>query len=308
MGLCIFPPLSSRGIEARIGKKSILPMFQIRKSFNKATPNNTPGVLTLTPLGCYLFILLLTTSLHAQEQKELKGDHFIVHYAGALTDDEARTMLRRAEEYYNSIAEMVGYARYSKFWTWDKRVTITVYPDGPTFTQKTGQPPWSQGTVERDWTPDRNKEIITFRQQENFFDGILPHEISHLILHDFIGVNVRVPRWFDEGVAQLQEKEKRQIAKQLMMRLVSQNKQPPLNVLMTISLKGEQNQAKIKIFYTQSLSVIDFLISRYGSESLGNLCRNMRDGKSFEAALTSAYPNNFSSLADLERKWAASLK
>lgn len=263
-----------------------------------------PGWIWIT----FLLLFITPLNVHAQGQKELKGDHFIVHYAGALTDDEARTMLRRAEEYYNSIANMVGYARYSKYWTWDKRVTITVYPDGQAFTQKTGMPPWSQGYVERDWTPDHNKEIITFKQQENFFDGILPHEISHLILHDFIGVSVMVPRWFDEGVAQLQEREKRAIAKQLMMRLVAQNKQPPLNVLTTMSIKGEQNQAKIKIFYTQSLSVIDFLITNYGSESFGNLCRNMRDGKSFEAALAGAYPNNFSSLADLDRKWTASLR
>ncbi len=277
-------------------------MFSKRNFFSFPTPGTSPGWVFA------LILLLVSPPLLAQEQKKLKGDHFIVHYAGALTDNEARTMLRRAEGYYNSIAEMVGYSRYSKYWTWDKRVTITVYPDAQTFTQNTGQPPWSQGTVERDWTPDHTKEIITFKQQANFFDGILPHEISHLILHDFIGVNVMVPRWFDEGVAQMQEKEKRRIAKQLMTRLVSQSKQPPLNVLMTMRLKGEQNQTKIKIFYTQSLSVIDFLIVNYGSESFGNLCRNMRDGKSFEASLTNAYPNIFSSLAELERKWAASFK
>ena len=259
-----------------------------------------------------IFIIFLMTvgagTASAQQWREIRGTHFIVNYGSALSTDEANVLLRRAESYYDTVADLVGYARYSKFWTWDKRVTITVYDDAASFQKATGQPPWSVGMAERDWTVSQTKAIVTYKQEDNFFDGMLPHEISHLILHDFIGSQANVPRWFDEGVAQLQEAEKKRIAQKWMTLLIREQKLPPIAVMMAMNIKGEQNPAKIKIFYTQSLSLIDFLVTHYDKESFRELCRNLRDGKSFESALTNAYPQAFNSLADLERKWITSLK
>ena len=64
--------------------------------------------------------LLMQGVVHAQEWKEEKGDHFIVFYGDAAA--RPKEVIRKAEFYYNRIAENLGYARHSNFWQWDKRV------------------------------------------------------------------------------------------------------------------------------------------------------------------------------------------
>ena len=61
----------------------------------------------------------------------VKGDHFLVYF----TKDEgfAKDVLNKSELYYNRISSDLGYARYSEFWTWDKRVKIYIYPDKDSF-------------------------------------------------------------------------------------------------------------------------------------------------------------------------------
>ena len=137
-----------------------------------------------------------------------KGIHFIVWYSSDESSSWARSILRAAEAYYRRIADNINYSRYRNFWTWDERVNIVVYQSKETFLKMTNQPAWSIGGAFREETLLKTKMIVTFKQEEGFFDGILPHEISHLILGDFIGFEKTIPLWFNEGVAQLQERRK----------------------------------------------------------------------------------------------------
>ena len=41
----------------------------------------------------------------------------------------------------------------------------------------------------------------------------------------------------------------------------------------------------------------------HGIDAFHRLCREMRDGRSFEEALANAYPSSVSSLAELETRW-----
>ncbi|OGX05709.1 MAG: hypothetical protein A2Z88_05140 [Omnitrophica WOR_2 bacterium GWA2_47_8] len=255
-----------------------------------------------------LTFLFLFLSAHFTFAQEIKTDHFILHYGKALSDADAQKVLSRAEYYYRNIADLIGSAGYSKFWTWDKRVLITVYDDPEAFTKETGQPPWSNGYVQFDSRVDLTKSIATFRQSENFSDAILPHEISHLLLHDFLGNTAGIPLWFDEGLAQLQEKDKLPVAKTIMKALVSKQRHIPLSSLMPMDIRKEKDAATIKIFYAQSLSVVDFLINKYGKVYFRDLCLALKNGKTFESALISAYPGILGSLSDLERQWMQSVK
>ncbi len=235
--------------------------------------------------------------------QELKGKHFVVIYSLEGNRKSARTILRRAEEYYDKIARSIGYSRYAHFWTWEERVKIVIFPDQDTFRSATGQPAWSLGYAVRDSQLFRSRIIVTYRHEFDFLDGLLPHEISHLIIRDFIGFEAEIPVWFDEGVAQLFDADKKIQARDFMQNMVEAGSYVPFSILHSWDVRREKDPQKVMVFYAQSVSVVDFLITRYGSDAFGRLCREMKDGKNFEEALRSAYTNTIDSLADLEAKW-----
>ena len=242
-----------------------------------------------------------------QAWSEVKDKHFIVYYQSAVDQSTARQILREAEQYYDRIGERVGYTRYGNFWTWDERARIYLFPDQESFSRETGQPAWSTGFADRDSTVFTARTIVTFRQDREFFDGLLPHEISHLVLHDYIPME-RIPIWFDEGVAQLYERAKGAQADQIMRALISRGQYIPLADLMRLDIRTEKQKERVVIFYAQSLSIVDFLTKKYGGASFSRLCRNLREGKPFEEALRNAYSNQLNSVKDLEEKWLRSLR
>ena len=238
---------------------------------------------------------------------EVKGRHFVVYYEAGADEDLAQTLARRAEEYYDKIGVDTGYARANKFWTWEERAKIFLFSTRESFLRNTGQPVWSGGYADRDSHTFRTKTIITFKQEQEFLDGLLPHEISHLILHDFIPRAGQIPVWFDEGVAQLQEKSKREMVRGMMRDLVLRKGEIPFNLFVRLDIRKERDPQKAGIFYAQSLSVVDYLRAQYGADAFGRLCRGLRDHRSFEEALSAAYPGVIENFSDLGKKWISSL-
>jgi len=268
---------------------------------NKFIPIGTIAFLLLL-VACCLSLAGLTSTAHAQEWKELKGKHFIVRYFGRNDQPTAKEILRRAEDYYSRIGLKIGFTRYGNFWTWDDRTQIYLYPDQASFVEGTGQPTWSTGFSDRDPFLFESRVIATFNQEREFFDGLLPHEISHLVLHDYISEK-RIPIWFDEGIAQLFEHHKSAQARRIMRALVKRRKYIPLRQLMDLDIRSETDRKRVTIFYAQSLSIVEFLIDHYGQDAFRRLCRSMRDGDNFETALRKATSNQLLSLEALEQKW-----
>lgn len=250
-----------------------------------------------------LWGIVFPSGVKAQLWQEKKSEHFVIQYQKSSDYMWAGSVLRQAENYYRIIADQIGYQRYKKFWTWEDRVRIIIYPNQETFSRETNQPAWSKGGVIRDKKLFLTKTIISFKQEDNFLDGVLPHEISHLVLRDAIGFDKPIGIWFDEGMAQLQEKSKREIAKEFMRRYLVKNKPIPLNVLLTKGIRLEIDPIKVSLFYAQSISVVDFLMTKYGRYKFSELCRNLREGKNFQQALKSSYPVTFEKIGDLEKKW-----
>lgn len=233
---------------------------------------------------------------------QIKGKHFIVYYDPGWDIQAAKNVLKVAEQYYQSITDVVGLTRYSDFWKWDQRAKIFIFPDQESFTARTGAPAWSMAYADRDSMLFESRAIVTYQQEQNLLNAILPHEISHLIVHDSIDSGF-LPVWVDEGIAQLFEKNKHRIADRMMHVLASQGRYIKLDFLNRWNVRKEKDVKKVELFYAQSLSVIRFLQNSDGDESFRRFCRNLRDGKEVEDALRSAYPIRFRSLQDLEEAW-----
>ncbi len=233
-----------------------------------------------------------------------KSDHFAVFYSYKEDSQTARKILRQAEKYYRSIASQIGYSRYTNFWTWNERVKIIIFKNQKQFAEKTGQPLWSRGYSSSHSKLFQSRLIVTYRQEEDFIKGLLPHEISHLILRDFIGFDKPIPVWFDEGVAQLQQESRLIMARQLMKSVVKQNRQLPLKTLFSMNVYQQNNQDIVALFYAQSVSIVEFLITKYGRSAFKRLCRQLRDGRNFEEALRIAYPSGAKSIEELQQRWS----
>lgn len=256
---------------------------------------------------CLVCLISAPVSADQARWGQLKDKHFVIYYEERGDAALAAQVLRKAEEYYAKIGSHIGYTRTNQFWTWDERVKIFLFHTQDSFMRSTGQPAWSTGYADRDSRVFKSRTIVTFRQETEFLDGLLPHEVSHLILHDFIK-DSPIPVWFDEGVAQLQERGKSAAAQRIMQELVGDARHVPFSIFSGLDIRQENDPVKARVFYAQSLSVVDFLVKRFGAESLATLCRNLRDGKDFEKSLSDATRGNIKNYADLEFKWSNYLK
>lgn len=242
----------------------------------------------------------LSAISYAEDWKEEKGDHFIVYYYGE--EKFSKDISRQAEVYYNQIASDIGYPRYSNFWQWDNRVKIYVYPSKADFQKISGQPAWSNGMA--DYT---GKRILTYAWSEGFLDGLLPHEITHLIFRDFVGFKGQVPLWIDEGIAQWEEPKKRAKARPIAFYLIQNQSVIPLADLTMMNDLSGKDETTVHAFYMQSVALVDFLIKRYSAQSFTDFCRQLRDGKRLNEALGSAYSGSIKDVDELQTKWLKSI-
>ena len=259
-------------------------------------------------------ILLFLMPIHSQAAIDssfeppgwlkFSGDHFTVFCPTSEDEDEAHTILNHAEEYYHDIADDIGYSRYHNFWTWNDRVKIILFHDQDSYVRETGLPPWSNGFASIYSEVFKSRIIISYKDQPNFIEVILPHEITHLILHDFIGFDRPIPRFFDEGVAQLEEKDDSLSHMDVVAHLITGGSIIPLQDLLVYDLMSHKNDARsVQIFYIESLYIVDFLVKTYGKEAFKEMCRHLRDGDNFEQALKSSYYPTLDSMQTLQQKW-----
>jgi hypothetical protein len=170
------------------------------------------------------------------------------------------------------------------------------------------------------------KEIVGYNLSQIFLDSILPQEMAHLIFRDFVGFKGEIPLWLDEGVAQWAEKNKRAYIKKLIKKAYDEDRLLSLEDIMKLDIRNIRAQDEVyvrsttsktgeprvlflsgdslvNLYYLESVSLVGFLIETFGSDSFSHFCRQLRDGKRINEALSSTYPNYIRSLEDLERRW-----
>jgi hypothetical protein len=225
----------------------------------------------------------------------VKSRHFLVMHQGDAAF--AERVAQVAEKYYYTIAEDLGYARTSGFWTWDNRVRIMIHPTAAAFRAAFQAPAWAAGGA----SPQRHEIAGCRTDGDVFLATILPHEMAHLILGEFVGVE-RVPGWLTEGLAQWEQEGRPQ------SRLPHGAGQGyTLRDLMAIDIRQERDAGRVHVYYAQCASLVGFLIRTGGGDRFGRFCRLLRDGKPCVEALASAYPDLAPSLDELERAWRKSL-
>lgn len=256
--------------------------------------------MRMITLGGAILLALSGVGFAADQMSEKKSDHFVVYYDQQVAGEFVDTVIEHAERYHDALTEKLGFRRYD-YWTWDNRAKIYIYPDQETYALNTRQPSWSSGAASYEL-----KTIWTFPREAGFFDSLLPHEIGHIIFREVIGSR-RVPLWLEEGVASYLETAKRFGSEKIVLDAMEEGSFIPLETLSQMGGLALRNEKSVQLFYAESISVVSFLIDRFGVDRFNRLCERIKAGKSFDDALGGAY-FEIGSEKDLSRLWEQSLR
>ncbi len=238
--------------------------------------------------------------LRAERWQEKKSQHFQVFFVEDAS--YAKTVSRWAEQYYTRITIDLGLnhviRRDRAPWLWDDRCHIYLYPDRGAYLQATGAPRWSSGMVNY-----RKRLVYSFLGAKAFLQKTLPHELAHILFREYVGFdNLEVPRWLDEGVAQYAEIGRRQEAQQIMRQRMVQGTYFSLQELHQLPVNRVPRQAA-RLYYSQAVTLIHFLLAYYGSRRFTVFCSSLRDRYPLDRALSFATSGSVQSLRDLESVW-----
>lgn len=251
-----------------------------------------------------IFVILLVGTFAqiclAADFSEKRGDHFIIYYTKDVPEEFVDSVIEYSEKYYNDLTQKMGFTRYD-YWTWEKRAKIYIFPDQETYLKETKQPVWSSGIAAYDL-----KTIWTFPRESGFFDSLLPHEIGHIVLREVIGSKA-VPLWFEEGVASYLEQAKRFGAEKIVLDAMKSQTFIPLKDLSQIGPSELRQGNDVSLFYAESVDIVNYLIDKFGVDKFNELCKKIKDGKSFDDALSFAYFDIRSS-SQLAEFWEKYLK
>jgi len=253
-------------------------------------------------LALFLVVSFIST-VYADDSvwKEIRSTHFIIYYQKKSDDAFLRQLTNVAESYYNRIAGDLGFNRFD-FWLWDKRAKIYIYNDAAAFQKATGQPEWAVGVA-----IPQDKVIRSFIGQKDFFDTVLAHEMSHIIFREFVGFdNPAVPLWLEEGVAYYQQKSKISIGRMVLKGALDKGVFMRIDKLNRIRDLQKEDDFVVNLFYTESLGIVDYLMTQFGRDKFVLFCQKLRDKRNFNQALLSAY--SFRDIDALDAAWCAYLK
>ncbi|MCK5581181.1 MAG: hypothetical protein KAJ18_07895 [Candidatus Omnitrophica bacterium] len=238
----------------------------------------------------------------AEEVKweEERATHFIIYYKDA-PKDFVKEVERSAEDYFDEITRNLGFTRYGG-WSFDRRAKIYIYSDKEDYVASSRQAGWSSGAVNV-----KDKIIRTFPAAHGFFDTTLPHELGHIIFREFVGFHTPLPLWLDEGVAMFQEKAQRWGAHKEVKKVIKNGRFKSLTELSQLRLGRNSSTELVSLFYSEAASIVSYMVKELGEYRFVSFCRRLKEGKTFEQALRSAY-SRFSTIKDLNKSWVDFLK
>ncbi len=237
--------------------------------------------------------LMVCVSYGTQTFEIEKSEHFIIHYR--CDKSFVDKIIKNAELYYDTIEKDLGINRYGNFWTWQNRCRIVLFESQKEYLTATGNPSWSGGSADY-----INRVIYSFPWANNFLESLLPHELTHIMLHEYLGKS-HPALWIDEGIAQYEERKKN--SDSYIKEMIKRNLFFSITDLNKISTLEQQTKEKVALFYEQSQSIIGFMIKEYGNRRFAEFIRGLRARKTIEGSLRFTYEGTIDTLENLEKKW-----
>lgn len=209
----------------------------------------------------------------------------------------AERLLRAAEQARTAALEKwTGTGRGD----WKPACEVVLYATAAEYSKATGKAADTPGhatyKVQGDKVVGRRLDLRA--DEPNLLTGVVPHEATHLVLGDLFA-DAPLPRWADEGMAVLAEPRSR--VDRFVRTLQTSRRQGKLVPLEKLFGKGDYpDAALITVFYVQSVSVVDFLVTEKGPETFVQFLRDTS-----KSGLDSALQKHYDcrGIAALQDRW-----
>jgi len=209
------------------------------------------------------------------------SEHFVVRARNAKL---AKLLVREAEEALKRICAVILAGR-----DYPHYVEIYVWPDHDEYIARAKDAPeWSGGSFSirrRDGVVTRRIDLTQLDEKGRFagimLDRVLPHEMCHLVIHEFFG-DAGCPLFLNEGLAMMAEAEVDNDRVLLAGAALTGKKGFSLDRLFTRDRRSIGDPA---VFYAASFSFVEFLHTRMTGRQFTAFLKHVKDGCSISDAL-----------------------
>lgn len=159
------------------------------------------------------------------------------------------------------------------------------------------EPGWTGGLA----FPEHNIVIIGISQSDlSWGRRAEVHELTHVLVGHFtFSCLGGVPTWLNEGLAVYSEGELETSSRSQLNAAIQND---TLLSVRSLSTGFSEVPDKAYLSYSESYSLVEFLIETYGQDRMNSLLTALRDGASIDEALSSVYGFNIEGLEDEWRK------
>jgi hypothetical protein len=134
--------------------------------------------------------------------------------------------------------------------------------------------------------------------------GAMTHELTHIVIYQVVFNPYNdIPVWLNEGLAMYSEG---LLSPQFTSPLGSAAARGTLLSVRGISSPFSAYSDISVLSYAESFSLVEYLISNYGSEKMSELLSTFKQGSSFDGAFMKVYGFNLDGLNDLWKPWVKS--
>ena len=189
-------------------------------------------------------------------------------------------------------------------WMSKERLKLFLYKDRESYAAgEFKPPPWSNGISMYE---KRTVAVYDQADRKKLME-VIAHETTHLLFESYWGeVGRQPPSWINEGLAMVEEADPEHPERSdWFAAMVYLPEKGYLHVsdlvTLTPTLDLGDNKSRVETFYTESYSIVYFLLRKHSKLQFKNLCSKMRDGEDLDQALWLTY--RYKSTQQLEKAW-----
>ena len=230
---------------------------------------------------------------------DLETANCIVYYKNT---EYAKIVAKRVEDTLRRVTEQLEYTRLD--WHRDK-CKVFVFDDAKAwaqFVKESGTTTeWACGFA---YGPLR-EVYMHAGDPEYMLDEVLPHELTHVIHHEYADEDAHLPLWLLEGLACYNEfgGKERRIGR--VKSALASDKLIPLEHLTAFRSYPRGDDEAVSLFYAESLVLVEFIMERFGHKGLVRLHKKLERVDEFDKVVKRAFRMD---VEEFERQWLDYIK